>query len=71
METKERIRSFLYQYSQVAGVTRRNSGKCFSVIHLPPGFGGVNLALPRGNERGDFIPQFNFFTASLFQRGKK
>ena len=41
------FRWFLFAYSQVAGVALRKSGKCFSSIHGPPGFGGMNLALPR------------------------
>ena len=42
-----RILLFLQKYSQVAGVVRRREGECFTVIHLPPGFGGMNLPLPR------------------------
>jgi hypothetical protein len=45
--TEENIRLYLDKYSQVAGVARRKSDERFSVIHHPPGFGGVNLTLPR------------------------
>ena len=37
---------------------------------IPPGFGGLNLPLPRTTRKA-YAPPLNFFTPSLFQRGKK
>jgi len=37
----------------------------------PAGFWRPEFDPPPGNKRGFLMPPFNFFTASLFQRGKK
>jgi hypothetical protein len=52
------------KFSQVADVAPRKSGNCVTAGHLPPGFGGVNLPLPRATK------EF-FASLSLFKRGRK
>ncbi len=56
---------------QGASVARRKSGKCFSVNHLPPGFGGVNLPLPRATREAFPSLKLKFFTASPFPKEEK
>jgi hypothetical protein len=69
-EAEVRISLFLLEYCQIAGVARRKSGKRFADIYLPPGFGGVNLPLPRPTRKAFPSLHLNFFTASLFQTGE-
>jgi len=69
-EAEARISFFLLEYGQIAGVARRKSGKCFTGIYLPPGFGGVNFPLRRATRKAFPSLRLNFFTAPLFQRGK-
>jgi hypothetical protein len=64
------IRLFLFAYSQVAGVALRKSGKCFSAIHRPPGFAGMNLTLPRAT-REAFGGLDLIFSQLPFSKGGK
>jgi hypothetical protein len=70
-EAEPRISLFLLEYCQIASVAQRKSGKCFADIYLPPGFGAVNFPLPRATREAFRSIHLNFFTASLFQRGKR
>jgi hypothetical protein len=55
-------------FSQVAGVAPRKSGKCFMGMHLPPGFGGVNLSLPRATIKA-FASLHSIFSQLPFYKG--
>jgi len=53
----------------MADVAQRKSGKCFTGLYLPPGFGGVYLPLPRAM-RVDFLSlPLNFFAVSFIGGG--
>jgi hypothetical protein len=67
--TEMGILLFLRRDSQVPGVARRKPGKFFMGIYLPPGFGGMNLPLPRATREAFPSAHLNLVTAFLMEEG--
>jgi len=68
LKPKRESACFYENMAQLPG-SLAESRECFTVMHLPPGFGPAEadeFALPRTNERGLCLPPLNFFIAPLF-----
>jgi hypothetical protein len=63
-------RPYLKEFSAVASVAPRRSGKCFTAMHRPPGFDAVNLPLPRATKEA-FASLRSIFPQLPFSKGGK